>query len=158
MFALRKESPPPPIPLQANPGRPPAKNSTATLRECRRHGLVVFHRYRAGKGRVRWKCKRCVGEAVTRRLQKVKRILVEEAGGGCAVCGYHRCVFNLHFHHVDPSTKEFAVNMGRGKSLDSYRAEAKKCVLVCANCHGEIETGLIPSPPAGARFKGLHDG
>jgi hypothetical protein len=22
--------------------------------------------------------------------------------------------------------------------------------LVCANCHGEIETGLIASPPAGS--------
>jgi hypothetical protein len=28
-------------------------------------------------------------------------------------------------------------------------------VLVCANCHGEIEAGLMPSPPAGARFEDL---
>jgi hypothetical protein len=39
-----------------------------------------------------------------------------------------------------------------GKSLGAYRAEAKKCVLVCANCHGEIEAGLISSPPPGATF------
>jgi len=44
------------------------------------------------------------------------------------------------------------MNMGRGKSLKAYREEATKCVLVCANCHGEIEAGLIPSPPARARF------
>jgi hypothetical protein len=68
------------------------------------------------------------------------------------VCGYDRCVVSLHFHHVDPETKEFAVNMARGKSLAAYRAEAAKCVLVCANCHGEIEAGVIPSPPARARF------
>jgi hypothetical protein len=36
--------------------------------------------------------------------------------------------------------------MGLGK-LASYREEARKGVLVCANCHGEIEAGLIPSPP-----------
>jgi len=24
----------------------------------------------------------------------------------------------------------------------------------CANCHGEIETGMIPSPPPGATFNG----
>ena len=35
----------------------------------------------------------------------------------------------------------------RGKSLAAYREEAKKCVLVCANCHGEIESGFIESPP-----------
>lgn len=39
-----------------------------------------------------------------------------------------------------------------GRSLAAYREEAKKCVLVCANCHGEIETGAITSPPPGARF------
>jgi hypothetical protein len=87
-----------------------------------------------------------VGEAVTRRHQKVKRILVAEAGGRCAVCGYDRCMVNLHFHHVDPSRKAFAVSISTGKSLAAYRAEAQKCVLVCANCHGEIEAGLIPSP------------
>jgi hypothetical protein len=38
-----------------------------------------------------------------------------------------------------------------GKSLAAYRAEAAKCVLVCANCHGEIEAGLLASPPPGAR-------
>jgi hypothetical protein len=43
------------------------------------------------------------------------------------------------------------MTMGRGKSLASYRAEAQKCVLVRANCHGEIEAGVIPSPPAGTR-------
>ncbi|MFN8112054.1 MAG: hypothetical protein U0R51_02525 [Solirubrobacterales bacterium] len=44
------------------------------------------------------------------------------------------------------------MSMATGKSLDSYRAEAAKCVLVCANCHGEIEAGLIPSPPPGAKW------
>jgi hypothetical protein len=75
---------PPPTPLLKNRGRPPAANSTAELRNCTRHGVIEFHRYRAGQGKFKWRCKRCVGEAVTRRLQKVKRILVAEAGGGCA--------------------------------------------------------------------------
>jgi len=123
------------------------------LRDCKRHGRVVFHRYRSGASGHRWRCKRCVGEAVTGRHQKVKRILVEEAGGCCAVCGYDRCIVNLHFHHVDPAQKAFGVTVAGGKSLDAYRAEAKKCVLVCANCHGEIEARMIPSPPAQARFQ-----
>ena len=72
---------------------------------------------------------------------------MEEHGGSCRVCCYDRCIVNLHFHHVDPATKEFAVSVSHGKSIATYRAEARKCVLVCANCHGEIETGLIPSPP-----------
>ena len=43
--------------------------------------------------------------------------------------------------------------MGTTKALNTYR-EARKCVLVCANCHGEIETGMIESPPAGTGFVG----
>ena len=77
---------------------------------------------------------------------------MSEAGGCCAICGYDRCEWNLHFHHVDPSAKSFSMTMGSGKSLAAYRAEAEKCVLLCANCHGEVEAGLVPSPPAGAVF------
>ena len=88
----------------------------------------------------RW---RCIGEAVTRRKQKVKRILVEEAGGACTVRGYNRCIINLVFHHVDPERKSFGLSAATSKSLATLREEMAKCLLVCANCHGEIEAGLI---------------
>jgi len=114
--------------------------------------MVEFHRYRNGAADYRWKCKRCVGEAVTRRHRKLKRLLVHEAGDRCAVCGYDRCMTSLQFHHVDRALKSFSMTMARGKSEAAYREEAKKCVLVCANCHGEIEAGLVESPPSGHRF------
>jgi hypothetical protein len=82
----------------------------------------------------------------------MKRILVEEAGGCCCVCGYRRCILNLHFHHVDPKKKSFPMTMAIGRSLDAFREEAKKCVLACANCHGEIEAGVIECPPLGATY------
>ena len=43
------------------------------------------------------------------------------------------------------------MSVASGKGLAKLRAEAKKCVLVCANCHGEIESGRIESPPAGTK-------
>lgn len=61
----------------------------------------------------------------------------------CTVCGYDRCIANLHFHHIDPTVKSFAMSTATGKSLAAYREEAKKCRLVCANCHGEIEAGMV---------------
>jgi 5-methylcytosine-specific restriction endonuclease McrA len=118
-----------------------------------RHGLTEFAHYSKGKEGRTWRCKRCVGEAVTRRKQRVKELLVEEAGGCCAVCGYDRCVVTLTFHHVVRESKLFPMSMQTTKALAAYREELQKCVLVCANCHGEIEAGLIPSPPAGATFE-----
>jgi hypothetical protein len=123
------------------------------MRECPRHGWTQFALYARNQKYNRWRCKRCVGEWVTRRKQKIKRLLVEEAGGRCAVCGYDRSIVSLHFHHVDPQTKSFALSMSTTKALASYREEMRKCVLLCANCHGEVEGGLINSPPAGAKYK-----
>lgn len=146
-----------PVPLVKNRGRPPdaRRRCVVELRKCERHGRTEFAFYSRGPGKGRkWSCKRCVGEAVTRRKQKLKRMLVDEAGGCCAVCGYDRCIVNLTFHHVDPTTKSFAMSMAVGRSIAAFLEEAKKCVLVCANCHGEIETGLIESPLPGAKYRG----
>ncbi len=46
------------------------------------------------------------------------------------------------------------MTVAMGKSIAALREEAKKCVLVCANCHGEIEAGMIESPPVGAKHQG----
>ena len=58
-------------------------------------------------------------------------------------CAYDSCIAALEFHHLDPSRKRFSVGgRGLGRSLAILRAEAAKCVLVCSNCHVEIEMGL----------------
>lgn len=42
--------------------------------------------------------------------------------------------------------------MDTTKKLAAYREEMRKCVLLCANCHGEVEAGLVASPPAGTKY------
>jgi hypothetical protein len=133
-------------PLLQRTGRPPLEDGRDELRDCRAHGLVPHRQFRDGRT-LRWRCRRCVGEAVSRRHRKIKETLVAAAGGACVVCGYARCLVNLHFHHVDPSTKLLGVSVSSGKSMAKHLAEARKCILVCANCHGEIETGLVRCPP-----------
>jgi transposase len=112
------------------------------LIDCSRHGEARFVRRRDGSAR----CARCAAEAVARRRRTVKRVLVDEAGGACALCGYDRCIGALHFHHRDPAEKRFALSVrGAARSLDEARAEAAKCVLLCSNCHAEVEMGLHDS-------------
>jgi transposase len=112
-------------------------------RTCRHHGLTEFWL----EGRGAYRCLLCRQEAVVRRRRKVKAILVAEAGGRCAICGYHRHVGGLHFHHLDPSEKRFALSVGGvARSLARARAEAQKCVLLCSNCHAEVEAGIVAIP------------
>ena len=108
------------------------------LRVCRRHGETA-HRRRSGSG---YRCLPCRSEAVADRRRRVKAILVAEAGGACSRCRYARSVAALHFHHVDPKTKAFSLSFaGVTRSIAAAREEAAKCVLVCANCHAEVEAG-----------------
>jgi transposase len=122
-----------------------AAGKATVMRNCRRHGMTQFWL----EGRGYYRCKRCRMERVSRRRRKMKLILVAEAGGRCALCGYDRYVGALHFHHVDPSTKSFHLSMqGVTRSLAAARAEMAKCVLLCANCHAEVEAGFAGLPEA----------
>jgi transposase len=118
----------------------PASTASTQLMACRVHGETAFRRDSKGY----FKCLRCRAEAVTRRRRKVKAILTAEAGGACAICGYDRYVGALQFHHRDPSVKEFGLSDdGFYRSLERARAEARKCVLLCSNCHAEVEGGSV---------------
>jgi transposase len=111
-------------------------------RECPRHGLTRHRRRERG-----FRCRRCRSEAVAERRRRVKASLVADAGGACLLCGYDRCPGALQFHHVDPATKRFHVALrGAARSLERMREEAQKCVLLCANCHAEVEAGVAELP------------
>lgn len=118
--------------------RPPGDPKRAEM-VCRLHGTTTF----VLEGRGYYRCTRCRSSAVSKRRRKVKQILVEEAGGRCFVCGYSRSQEALHFHHLDPKTKAFHLgHQGQSRSLARSRAEAAKCVLLCGNCHAEVEAGI----------------
>lgn len=81
---------------------------------------------------------------VTRWRKKKIQKLKEMFGGSCALCGYSRCFRALEFHHLDPKHKTFGISVdGRTCSWQTLIDEAKKCILLCANCHREVEEGLI---------------
>ena len=112
--------------------------------DCPVHGHTDFW-----VGRTATRCRKCNAEGVARRRRKVKEILVEEAGGCCVLCGFNASLAALEFHHLDPATKAFAVsNAGITRSIESCRDEARKCVLLCANCHAQVEVGALEVPVA----------
>jgi DNA-binding CsgD family transcriptional regulator len=116
-------------------------------RECPRHGLTVF----VLESRGYYRCLMCRTEAVSRWRRRVKRRLAEVAGGACAICGYDRYQGALQFHHLDPEQKSFGISRGGvTRNAAEAEAEASKCVLLCANCHAEVEAGLASVPESGS--------
>jgi len=112
---------------------------------CRHHGLTP-HRVRADSGIA---CARCRSEAVARRRRRIKAALLADAGGACTLCGYSRSTAALVFHHLDPTRKRFGLaQRGLTRSLARCREEARKCLLLCANCHAEVEAGVVNLPPS----------
>jgi len=77
--------------------------------------------------------------------QNTKLRLVEAFGGECGICGYKKSTRALSLHHLDPERKEFSFNKGC-MSWSKIVGEAKKCVLLCHNCHMEVHDGLTEIP------------
>jgi transposase len=120
-----------------------AAGVASDIAECPVHGPSRHVRRKDGGVR----CLACRSDAVSERRRRVKALLVAEAGGCCVLCGYADNAGALQFHHVDPSNKEFALGYtGVTRSLAKARAEAAKCVLLCATCHAEVELGVKRLP------------
>lgn len=75
----------------------------------------------------------------TRGRQR-KSQLMQLLGGSCDICGYSKNTAALCFHHLDPDTKKLSIDI-RACSNNKMKIlieEAKKCQLLCSNCHMEI--------------------
>lgn len=81
-------------------------------------------------------------ENVTLFRKRRKENLIKLCGGRCCLCGYDKCSGALEFHHIDPQTKSYQLSSGNCHKIEDDIAEAKKCLLVCANCHREIHNGF----------------
>ena len=99
-----------------------------------------FQKDSHSKDGFRSSCKECQKRMNSTTRKDKKQRLVSRFGGGCVLCGYSKCLAALEFHHKDPSQKKFRLsgNSVMRSKFEILVEEAKKCVLLCANCHREI--------------------
>ena len=98
------------------------------------HDVRVVGRHKSGA------CKACAVEK-NRKLYRQRRALIDayKLERGCWVCGYNKSAAALHLHHEDPDTKTISRSSDFIQvSLDRFYEEAKKCIVLCANCHMEF--------------------
>ncbi|MEK7601318.1 MAG: hypothetical protein AAB480_02200 [Patescibacteria group bacterium] len=82
-------------------------------------------------------------KAVTERRRKLKKMLVEYKGGKCVLCGFKGYFGVFDLHHTGDQPKSFGMSKGGiTRSWAKMKAEADKCVLICANCHREVHAGI----------------
>jgi hypothetical protein len=78
--------------------------------------------------------------------KRTKSRMIAAMGGECVCCGYDRCLSALEFHHIDRTQKSFSFGNWHVCRWAEIIEELKKCVLVCANCHREVEEGAKELP------------
>ncbi len=69
-----------------------------------------------------------------RRYHERRLVALERLGGKCATCG---CPDSLQFDHVNPTTKEIAMDVAFCRSQPVIDAELLKCQLLCISCHSK---------------------
>ncbi len=85
-------------------------------------------------------------KAVAKRRRKIKTLAIGYKGGRCQICGYNKYQGALDLHHFS-GNKEFGIgDKGYTRSWQKVKDELDKCILVCANCHREIEGGITQLP------------
>lgn len=143
------------------PGPPPG-NAKVCAKCQQTKTLVEFYRDNVNKSGYRPYCKECSKQTSKERYEQegssgkqnnkarlaarteLKRRLVAEAGGKCARCGYSEFISGLDFHHTHGDKEATMANLlmqavgKRGDYLDIALREAKKCILLCRNCHGAL--------------------
>lgn len=77
-----------------------------------------------------------------------RRLWIDTLKTDCLKCGESR-KYLIHWHHVLPQNKAFAVSSGCTQSQKRILEETKKCVCLCANCHTEFHYfyGTNPQNP-----------
>lgn len=86
----------------------------------------------------------CSSEYQSKLLRQ--KIMIEKEQRGCDICGYNKNGAALDWHHFNDD-KEYnpsqLINNVNWESLNKYRKETSKCMLLCSNCHREIHNPKI---------------
>ncbi len=78
------------------------------------------------------------------QCSQYKKELLNKLGNKCTHCGCDK-PHVLQLHHEIPKDKRFSFALAEMKfhSIEELNAEAKKCILLCTNCHGSIHKGVL---------------
>jgi len=74
------------------------------------------------------------------RINNFRKELKIMLGGKCSICGYNKCFNALDFHHKNGDKEGVMSKLTKDFSKEKSLKEARKCILLCANCHRELHS------------------
>lgn len=81
---------------------------------------------------------------------KAEDVVLRLLLGGCRLCGDGMNT-RLHFHHIDPKTRSFSVNLANAfynpRSRDKALEEIAKCIVLCPKCHKMVHKRTLHTIP-----------
>jgi hypothetical protein len=69
--------------------------------------------YIKDRGDYHSQCKNCGREKTSQKNKELKRKCIEYSGGKCKLCGYDKYAGSLHFHHINPTEKDFQISKNK---------------------------------------------
>ena len=128
--------------------RPARKKRQAALRKERRKKDAFEASYAEhNRSRIRARTNQ-------RRHELRKRCFMYLGGMRCS-CGFESTIpAQFDFHHKTRTTKKFTITraIADGLPFETIKPELNKCVVICKNCHGAIES----QHPASNAIRILH--
>jgi len=70
--------------------------------------------------------------------KRIKDMMIKCMGNGCNRCGYNQCHGALDFHHLKDKKVLLSSLIYHPSKSSELLEEAKKCILLCKNCHSEL--------------------
>jgi hypothetical protein len=110
-----------------------------TCTRCGNEKPIEEFYFNSTKKRHHYECRGCFNKRSKELHRKRKAEAVEYKGGRCVRCGYQGNSAVFDFHHLDRKRKSFEIGTCKNRSFAKLKDELDKCVLLCSNCHRELE-------------------
>lgn len=78
---------------------------------------------------------RCSEKKHTKYVARNITIINKAKNKPCKICGNQYSSYNMHFDHIDPSTKFKNISQLKSVTVKTLLLEMEKCQVLCALCH-----------------------
>lgn len=137
----------------------PATVEKYVIGSCKDCGEIKRRRWtttftQTGTPEYRTRCQECDRKFISDQQRRFRKSISRNAkakknarkaeciaylGGNCYRCGYEKSAHALTFHHKSRSEKDRDISSMLDYAWAGLRKELDRCVLVCFNCHMELE-------------------